>query len=147
MARSIGTRITEDWQPSVDLAAKMALKHAVTAGQISWMRDGFVEYFTGADAARPVKKDWDRAFGNWCRTDAAKAKRAVKQEQGPQPAMREIDWRWVASMFKRTGKWFSTTPEPGYGGCGCPRAILIEFGLLKIEARPQVAARASGTTQ
>lgn len=144
MARSAGTRLTDDWQPTEKDVLGVTLKYKVTPGQIAWMRGRFVDYFTGPDATRPVKKDWSRAFRNWCDTDAPKAKRAVRQEQEIGAARGPTNWRWVCGTFKKTGKWYSSTPEPGYGGCECPLEILREFGLLqKKEGRPQVAARPS----
>lgn len=151
MPKTNGTRLTATWQPSEQLGLSITLKYKVTAGQLAWMRDRFVDYFTCEDATRPVKKDWDRAFRNWCDTDAPKAKRTIKQESPigeVAVAAENLElWRLRLRGWQRNGQWPAFAgPKPNEQGHYIPRAIQEEFGLLKKkEAGPQVAAPASST--
>lgn len=139
-----GTRLTDEWQPSDKDVLAVTLKYRLTPGQVIWIRDRFVDYFTGPDATRPVKKDWGRAFRNWCDTDAAKARRTIKQEQGCAGESLDL-WRLRMNGWLKGLAWPAFAgPKPNEEGNFIPRVIREEFGLLqKKEARPQVAARAS----
>lgn len=39
------------------------------------------------------------------------------------------DWDRICRFYLKTGTWLSRTPEPGYGGCGAPKAVLVAHGL------------------
>lgn len=130
--RKQGTRLTLDWQP--DGKAQL---HAEALGlqphQIQWVRNQFVRYFTGEDAARPVKKDWGRAFLNWVERDAYKARKVRKDEiaetyrDRPDP---NLHWRLRLKGWTERKFWPAMAgPTPGERGCAAPKEVLREFGL------------------
>jgi hypothetical protein len=127
-----GTRLSFDWQPT-----GKALMHAQALGlqphQIQWVRNQFVRYFTGEDAARPVKKDWDRAFMNWVERDAHKARRVRKEdiaEAHREQTNPNLLWHLRMKGWLERKFWPAMAgPTPNEKGCAVPKEVLREFGL------------------
>ena len=49
---------------------------------IQHIAERFWRYFTGPDAKEPVKKDWKRAFQNWCDRDQGTAQAFIRARSG-----------------------------------------------------------------
>ncbi len=59
-----GTRLASDWKPSEE-TRNHGRKLNLTDDELGSVVTEFREYFTGPDATRPVKKDWDGACCRW----------------------------------------------------------------------------------
>ena len=75
-----GTRLALDWRPSEEARA-YARNLGLDDGEIQAEADEFRDYFTGKDAAKPVKRDWTAAWQRWVRGNAQK--RIARRSRGP----------------------------------------------------------------
>ena len=70
-ALSKGSRLEADWKPcesDYSAGAELGLERPEIDAEAAEFRD----YFHGADARQPVKRDWPRAFKRWIRQNASR---------------------------------------------------------------------------
>lgn len=122
-----GTRISHDFKPSHD-SLEFCKRLDLQGHQVEWLRTKFVDYFTGPDASRPVKKDWDRAFRNWAERDAWRARKIVAAEIYADVRTDEPLWRARLDGWQRKRFWMDSWGErPGKPGCMVPKHLLKQL--------------------
>jgi len=61
-----GTRLSESWKPSEDLAKAIADKEGFTAEQVAHEFYQFRNHWLGESGQKACKRSWDAAFRKWC---------------------------------------------------------------------------------
>jgi uncharacterized protein YdaU (DUF1376 family) len=116
-----GILVPPDWQPN-----EANIEAAHNAGLADAKIDAEVTRFRSYNRARGTTfTDLDAAWEGWCQL-------AKKPEAAAEPpaAPVEIDWDKQVAFFIRVGRWSrGLGPEPGMGGCKCPKEILIKHGI------------------
>ena len=115
------TPIKPDWHPN-DADVAVAHELGMTDDVIDAEAAQFRRYYLARGTKFP---DWHSAWASWCQRWK---KPAVAAPAPTGPVV--IDFDKVAEFFARTGRWSRDAgPEPGMGGCRCPKEILIKHGI------------------
>jgi uncharacterized protein YdaU (DUF1376 family) len=128
--RTPGTRLPADWKPDEQLYAYAAgADYGLLPAETDAEANEFRDYFHGADAREPVKRDWPAAFRRWIRQNArrrlaARAGWAARSARGRQdPAgIISISREILAEMGKQPDGSDAEThsTDPGSGPAECP---------------------------
>lgn len=76
-------------------------KHGWDDDTIQHIAERFYRYFTGPDARNPVKKDWKRAFQNWCDGNLREAQAFISARVGSYGGQKQSYSGTIASSTKQ----------------------------------------------